>query len=145
MNKKELDKFEKNIEKSVNSEMPNKKNNYDISKNTTKDQMSKIPWLISFFLIVVISIVACSKFLNSNPQTIFTVAIDKLFSSMADNIDDNAYTISKGKINIKYDIKGSKEIYQEISKNDFDIDYVYDSSNNKSFYKIILNMKIQIL
>lgn len=147
MNKKDLDNFEKKIEESINKEdtlLDSEANiadvgNYDLSSNTTKERISKLPWLVAFFLIVIISITTCAMFLNSNPQTIFTMAIDNFFSSITDNISENAYNISKGNIKINYRLNSNDEksnLYNEISKNTFDIDYRMDSSNEKSYFKI---------
>lgn len=147
MNKKDLDNFEKKIEESINKEdtlLDSEANlvdnsNYDLSSNTTKEKISKLPWLVAFFLIVIISITTCAMFLNSNPQTIFTMAIDNFFTSITDNISENAYNISKGKIKLNYKMSSNDEknnLYNELSKNTFDIDYRIDSSNEKSFFKI---------
>ena len=70
----------------------------DLIKNSPKAKMSKLLWLISIFLILIIALYLVFIFLNSNPQTIFTNTIDKFFSSITDNISDNNYDISKGKI-----------------------------------------------
>ena len=150
MNKKDLDSFEKRIEASINKEdtlldsevVEVDTSNYNLSSNTTKEKISKLPWLISFFLIVIISITTCAMFLNNNPQTIFTMAIDKFFSSITDNISENAYDISKGIIKLNFDLSSNDENsnkYRELSKNNFDINYKIDSLNNRSFYKINAN------
>lgn len=147
MNKKDLDNFEKKIENSINNEdtfldseaVEVDVSNYDLSSNSVKEKMSKLPWLVAFFLIVIISITTCAMFLNSNPQTIFTMAIDKFFSSIADNIGENAYDISKGNIKLDFNISSNDEnadLYSEISKNNFDIDYRIDNSNDRSYFKI---------
>lgn len=146
MNKKDLDSFEKKIEDSINkdtlldSEVEEVDvSDYDLSTNSTKDKISKLPWLVAFFLIVIISITACAMFLNSNPQTIFTMAIDKFFSSITENISENAYNISKGNIKINFDVNSNDEnssLYNELSKNSFDINYKLDSSNERSYFKI---------
>ena len=146
MNKKDLDSFEKKIEDSINkdtlldSEVEEVDvSDYDLSTNSTKDKISKLPWLVAFFLIVIISITACAMFLNSNPQTIFTMAIDKFFSSITENISENAYNISKGNIKINFDVNSNDEnssLYSELSKNSFDINYKLDSSNERSYFKI---------
>lgn len=152
MNKKELDSFEKKIEDNINKEdtlldseaIEIDTSNYDLSSNTTKERISKLPWLISFFLIVIISITTCAMFLNNNPQTIFTMAIDNFFSSITDNIGDNAYDISKGNIKLKFDLSSNDEnnnLYRELSNNDFDINYKIDSANNRSYFKINTNYK----
>lgn len=147
MNKVDLDNFEKKIEESINSEDTlldseatlADTSNYDLSSNSTKERISKLPWLVAFFLIVIISITTCAMFLNSNPQTIFTMAIDKFFSSITENISENAYDISKGNIKIDFDLNSNdenSELLKELSKNSFDINYRIDNSNNKSYFKI---------
>ena len=150
MNKKDLDNFEKKIENSINNEdtlldseaVEVDVSDYDLSSNSVKEKMSKLPWLVAFFLIVIISIITCAMFLNSNPQTIFTMAIDKFFSSITDNISDNAYDISKGNIKFDFNISSNDEnsdLFNDLSKNNFDIDYRIDNSNDKSYFKIINN------
>ena len=150
MDKKELDNFEKKIEDSINNEdtlldseaAMEDASNYDLSSNSAKEKISKLPWLIAFFLIVIISITTCAMFLNSNPQTIFTMAIDKFFSSITDNISENAYDISKGNIKLDFNINSNDEnsdLYRELSKNSFDINYRIDNSNDRSYFKINTN------
>ena len=150
MDKKNLGIFEKKIEDSINNEDTlldsdvslEDASNYDLSSNTAKEKMSKLPWLIAFFLIVIISITTCAMFLNSNPQTIFTMAIDKFFSSITDNISENAYDISKGNIKLDFNINSNDEnsdLYRELSKNNFDINYKIDNSNDRSYFKINTN------
>lgn len=151
MNKKDLDSFEKKIEDSINKDtlldsevVEVDVSDYDLSTNSTKDKISKLPWLVAFFLIVIISITACAMFLNSNPQTIFTMAIDKFFSSITENISENAYNISKGNIKINFDVNSNDEnssLYNELSKNSFDINYKLDSSNERSYFKINMDYK----
>ena len=148
MDKKDLDVFEEKIEDSVNERIVDSlldsdalfdtSSDYDLSSNTAKEKISKLPWLVAFFLIVIISITLCAMFLNSNPQTIFTMAIDKFFSSISNSINDNAYDISKGKINIDFDVSGNKDsdFYKELSKNDFYIDYVLYNSGGQAFFKV---------
>lgn len=147
MNKKDLDNFEKKIENSINNEdtlldseaVEVDVSDYDLSSNSVKEKMSKLPWLVAFFLIVIISITTCAMFLNSNPQTIFTMAIDKFFSSIADNIGENAYDISKGNIKLDFNISSNDEnadLFNDLSKNNFDIDYRIDNSNDRSYFKI---------
>ncbi len=111
----------------------------DIVKNSTKAKISKLPWLISIFLILIISIVLVYMFLNENPGTIFTNSIDRFFSAITDNISDNNYEISKGKaqFNVSIDSKENSEFFSELSKVNFDIDYTLDSAND--LLKIKLN------
>ena len=110
-----------------------KKYNYDeIVKNSPKAIMSKLPWLFTLFLIIIVAVLIGASFLNSNPQTYFTNTIDKFFSSITDNISDNNYDISKGKIKASFDISSleNKELFDEISKLEFDMDYMLDSSSD---------------
>lgn len=147
MNEKDLDDFEKKIENSINNEDSlldsevaiEDVSNYDLSSNSTKEKMSKLPWLIAFFLIVIISITTCAMFLNNNPQTIFTMAIDNFFSSITNNISENAYNISKGNFKLDFNINSNDEnsdLYKELSKNRFDVDYKIDNSNGRAFFKV---------
>ena len=146
MNKKDLDNFEKKIEDSINKDTLldseaalDDASNYDLSINSTKEKISKLPWLVAFFLIVIISITACAMFLNSNPQTMFTMAIDNFFSSITDNMNENAYSVSKGNAKINFEVGSNDEnsvIFNELSKNSFDINYRIDNSNDRSYFKI---------
>ena len=68
----------------------------DIVKNSAKDKMSKLPWLISIFLILIIAIMFCLTFFSSNPKTLFTQTVDGLFTYLEDNVNDNVYDIMDG-------------------------------------------------
>ena len=108
----------------------------DIVKNSAKAKMSKLPWLISIFLILVIAIMFCLTFFSSNPKTLFTQTVDGLFDYLEENINDNVYDIMDGNINLNYTIKTSGEdsdIYSELSKVDFDADYVKDNAGGQSY------------
>ena len=108
----------------------------DIVHNSAKAKMSKLPWLISIFLILVIAIMFCLTFFSSNPKTLFTQTVDGLFDYLEENINDNVYDIMDGNINLNYTIKTSGEdsdIYSELSKVDFDVDYVKDNAGGQSY------------
>ena len=152
MNKKNLEKFAREVEDSTNETLNDSllDEDYnsvdidynDIASNSTKERMGKVPWLVAIFLVFILSITLVYMFLNNNPQTIFTMAIDKFFESASSKITDNAYSISKGKVDIKLDLNNDgdyKELFSEISKNDYSFDYVIDNSNNLSFIKFLLN------
>ena len=63
---------------------------YDgIVKNSMQARMSKLPWLIAIFLILMISITFGLMFLGRNPKTLFTQTIDGMFSYLESNINDN--------------------------------------------------------
>lgn len=114
----------------------------DIASNSVKERMGKIPWLTAIFLIFILSITMVYMFLNSNPQTIFTMAIDKFFDSVSGSITDNAYNISKGKVNVNLDLSNDgeyKDLFSDISMNDYSFDYVIDNSNNLSYIKFFLD------
>ncbi len=151
MDKKNLDGFVNNVENKVNYALEDtlldsevkvdeiRNFNYDdIVKNNVKAKMSKLPWLTAIFLILIIAIIVGAMFLKRNPQTIFTMAIDKFFTSMTDNISDTNYDISKGNIKARFNVSGEEhtEFLDEISKLNFDIDYVIDSANDLSRFKI---------
>ena len=102
----------------------------DIVKNSAQDKMSKIPWLTAIFLILIIAVVFITMFLRSNPQTIFTMAIDDYISSISDNIRDVNYDISKG--NIKVNINNENG-----SKINLNAKYVIDNTNNLSYVKLL--------
>ncbi len=145
MNKKKIDDFADKVSSKTNyiledtlldKEAKNEDNkifNYeDLVKNSPKAKMSKFLWIISIILILAISLYLVYTFLNGNPQSIFTNTIDKFFSSITENISDNNYDISKGKMNVSFDIDSSekKELLDEISKMSLSFDYNMDSANN---------------
>ena len=108
----------------------------DIVHNSAKAKMSKLPWLISIFLILVIAIMFCLSFFSSNPKTLFTQTVDGLFDYLEENINDNVYDIMDGNINLDYTIKASGEnsdIFNELSKVDFDADYIKDNAGGQSY------------
>ena len=108
----------------------------DIVHNSAKAKMSKLPWLISIFLILVIAIMFCLTFFSSNPKTLFTQTVDGLFDYLEENINDNVYDIMDGNINLDYTIKASGEnsdIFNELSKVDFDADYIKDNAGGQSY------------
>ena len=108
----------------------------DIVKNSTKAKMSKLPWLIAIFLILVIAIILCLMFFSNNPKTLFTQTVDGLFDYVEGNINDNVYDIMDGNISLDYTIKSNDEnaqLYEELSKVDFDADYVKDNAGGQSY------------
>ena len=119
------------------------KKNYkyeDIVKNNTKTRMSKLAWFTSVFLILIIALTVVAMFFERNPQTIFTMTIDKFFESITKNISDNNYEISKGKVQAKFNITSNdenKELYNNLSKLNFNIDYSLDNANNLSYVKLL--------
>lgn len=106
----------------------------DIIQNTTKEKISKVPWIAAIFIIVIISITFGYMFLNSNPQTIFTMTIDNLFNNLSKNISDDSYDISKGNFKINLDLKGN-ELLEDVSNLSIDADYAIDRTNNLSKVK----------
>lgn len=112
----------------------------DIVKNSMQARMSKLPWLIAIFLILMISITFGLMFLGRNPKTLFTQTIDGMFSYLEDNINDNVYDITDGNIYFDYDVVTNLET--DVLKNEFshvkwNADYVKDNSKG-AFY---LNLK----
>ena len=108
----------------------------DIVKNSAKDKMSKLPWLISIFLILIIAIMFCLTFFSSNPKTLFTQTVDGLFTYLEDNVNDNVYDIMDGNITLDYTIKSNdenSELYNELSKVSFNVDYVKDNAGNRTY------------
>ncbi len=151
MDKKDLEDFVNNVENKTNYALEDtlldsevkiddvRSFNYDdIVKNSNKARMSKLPWLVTIFLILIIAIIVGTMFLKRNPQTVFTMAVDKIFTYVIDNISDTNYDISKGNIKANFNMSGeeNKELFDEISKLNFDIDYVVDSANDLSHFKI---------
>ena len=107
----------------------------DIVKNSAKAKISKLPWIIAIFLILIIAIVFCLNFFSNNPKTIFTQTVDGFFDYLESNINENVYDITDGNITFDLDVKSlkNKDIYNELSKISFNTDYVKDNSSNMSF------------
>ncbi len=108
----------------------------DIVKNSTKAKMSKLPWLIAIFLILVIAIILCLMFFSNNPKTLFTQTIDGLFDYLESNVNENVYDITDGNISLDYTIKSNDEnadLYDELSRVSYSADYVKDNAGGMSF------------
>lgn len=143
--KNKLEDFVKKIEDRTNSALDDslmdedaKDENFnikytDIVQNSKKAKMSKVPWLTAIFLILICAIFIGIRFFGNNPQTIFTQTVDGLFNYLSDNLNDNVYDITDGNIDLSYNINGSDEIYNELSKVNWDIDYVRDNANNMTY------------
>ena len=111
----------------------------DIVKNSAKAKMSKLPWLIAIFLILIIAIMFCLTFFSSNPKTLFTQTVDGLFNYLESNVNDNVYNIMDGNISLDYTIKSNDEnaeLYDELSKVNFDADYVKDNAGGQSYINL---------
>lgn len=135
MNRKNIDEFVKKVEDNSNeiledtlldkeASMEDTRGfSYDdIVKISTKDKMSKLPWLIAIFLILSISLIVGYMFFRYNPQTIFTNTVDNLFSSITSNNLDNSYDIAKGSIKLK------------LNDETLNVDYALDNANGLSKY-----------
>lgn len=107
----------------------------DIVQNTTKEKISKVPWIVAILLIIVISIIFGYMFLNSNPQTIFTMTVDNFFESITEKINGESYDISKGNIKAKFNLNTDNELINEIGKISLDADFSIDRANNLSKIK----------
>ena len=108
----------------------------DIVKNSAKARISKLPWLIAIFLILVIAIILCLMFFSNNPKTLFTQTIDGLFNYLESNVNENVYGITDGNVSLDYTIKSNDEnaeSYDELSKVSFSADYVKDNAGGMSF------------
>lgn len=106
----------------------------DIIQNTTKEKISKVPWIAAIFIIVTISITFGYMFLNSNPQTIFTMTVDNFFTAISNNFSDESYDISKGNIKAKFNLSGS-EILDDLGEIVIDANYSTDRTNGLSKVK----------
>lgn len=108
----------------------------DIVKNSAKARISKLPWLIAIFLILVIAIILCLMFFSNNPKTLFTQTVDGLFDYLESNVNENVYDITDGNISLNYTIKSNDEnaeLYDELSKISYSADYVKDNAGGMSF------------
>lgn len=108
----------------------------DIVKNSAKAKISKIPWLIAIFLILIIAIILGFMFFSNNPKTLFTQTVDGLFTYLEDNINDNVYDITDGNISLDMNFKSSDEkfeVYNNLSKVSFSADYVKNNASAKNY------------
>ena len=108
----------------------------DIVKNSTKAKLSKIPWLIAIFLIIIISLMIGTMFFKNNPKTLFTQTIDGMFSYLENNFNDSAYDITDGNISLNYNLitdKENNQLNEDLNHIKWNIDYVLDSASNKAY------------
>lgn len=146
--KNKIEEFVKTVEDKTNEALEDslmdedaKTENYDIDytdivKNSVKARMSKLPWLIAIFLILVITIILCMMFFSNNPKTLFTQTVDGLFDYLESNVNENVYDITDGNFSLAYTIKSNdenKDLYEELSKINFSADYVRNNSSGMSF------------
>ncbi len=146
--KNKIEEFVKRVEDKTNEALEDslmdedaKTENYnidytDIVKNSVKARMSKLPWLIAIFLILVITIILCMMFFSNNPKTLFTQTVDGLFDYLESNVNENVYDITDGNFSLAYTIKSNdenKDLYEELSKINFSADYVRNNSSGMSF------------
>ena len=146
--KNKIEEFVKRVEDKTNEALEDslmdedaKAENYDIDytdivKNSVKARMSKLPWLIAIFLILVITIILCMMFFSNNPKTLFTQTVDGLFDYLESNVNENVYDITDGNFSLAYTIKSNdenKDLYEELSKINFSADYVRNNSSGMSF------------
>lgn len=146
--KNKIEEFVKRVEDKTNEALEDslmdedaKTENYDIDytdivKNSVKARMSKLPWLIAIFLILVITIILCMMFFSNNPKTLFTQTVDGLFDYLESNVNENVYDITDGNFSLAYTIKSNdenKDLYEELSKINFSADYVRNNSSGMSF------------
>ncbi|MBR3898605.1 MAG: hypothetical protein IKJ43_04945 [Bacilli bacterium] len=146
MDKKKLDDFVKKVEDNTNDALEDtlldREANLedtrgftydDIVKISTKEKISKLPWLISIFLILTISLAFGYMFFKGNPQTIFINTVDKFFGFLSDNFGDETYDISKGKLNLDLDISTPDVNIGSINAS---ADYTIDNANGLSKLKV---------
>ena len=146
--KNKIEDFVKRVEDKTNEALEDslmdedaKTENYDIDytdivKNSVKARMSKLPWLIAIFLILVITIILCMMFFSNNPKTLFTQTVDGLFDYLESNVNENVYDITDGNFSLAYTIKSNdenKDLYEELSKINFSADYIRNNSSGMSF------------
>ena len=146
--KNKIEEFVKRVEDKTNEALEDslmdedaKTENYDIDytdivKNSVKARMSKLPWLIAIFLILVITIILCMMFFSNNPKTLFTQTVDGLFDYLESNVNENVYDITDGNFSLAYTIKSNdenKDLYEELSKINFSADYIRNNSSGMSF------------
>lgn len=108
----------------------------DIVKNSAKAKISKLPWLIAIFLILIIAIILGFMFFSNNPKTLFTQTVDGLFAYLEDNVNDNVYDITDGNISLDISAKSNdenSEFYNNLSKVSFSADYIKNNSSAKNY------------
>ena len=111
----------------------------DIVKNSTKARMSKLPWLISIFLILIIAIILCLMFFRNNPKTLFTQTVDGMFSYLENNIDENVYDVIDGNVSFDYNIKSDDSVLNALNGISWNIDYVKDNSSSQVYADVKAN------
>lgn len=147
-NKNKIKEFVQKVEEKTNNALDDslmdedaKAENFDVNytdivKNSAKARISKLPWLISIFLILIIAIMLCFMFFKSNPKTLFTQSIDGMFSYLMDNIDENVYDVIDGNVSLDYDIKSEDEVLNNLGGISWNIDYVKDNSSSQVYANI---------
>lgn len=150
-NKNKLKEFVKRVESNTNDALEDslmdedaKSENFnvdytDIVKNSAKAKISKLPWLISIFLILIIAITLGFMFFKNNPKTLFTQTVDGLFSYLEDNIDENVYDVIDGNISLNYSFNGEDNLFSSLDGISLDIDYVKDNSSSQVYADVLVN------
>ena len=150
-NKNKLKEFVKRVENNTNDALEDslmdedaKSENFnvdytDIVKNSAKAKISKLPWLISIFLILIIAITLGFMFFKNNPKTLFTQTVDGLFSYLEDNIDENVYDVIDGNISLNYSFNGEDNLFSSLDGISLDIDYVKDNSSSQVYADVLVN------
>lgn len=143
-----LKEFVQNVESRTNDILEDslmdedaKEENFNVNytetvKNSTKAKMSKLPWLIAIFLILIIAITLGFMFFKNNPKTLFTQTVDGLFTYLEDNVNENVYDVTDGNISLDYNIKSNDEnanLYEKLSKVKFSADYVRDNAGERTY------------
>lgn len=111
----------------------------DIVKNSPEAIMSKVPWIVSIVLIILVTVSFCALFFQRNPRTIFMQAVDGFFENLDKPFNNNAYDLTQGKLSLEYKYQNNlsdNKLGDELSKIKWTASYQIDRSNNMAFAKI---------
>ena len=118
----------------------------DIVKNNAKARMSKLPWLISIFLILIIAIMLGFMFFRNNPKTLFTSTIDGMFNYLKSSINDNVYDVMDGNISLDYFVNTKEDLLsKDLNGMNLSADYVKDNLNSQIYMDVNLGKDIPMI
>ena len=118
----------------------------DIVKNNAKARMSKLPWLISIFLILIIAIMLGFMFFRNNPKTLFTSTIDGMFNYLKSSINDNVYDVMDGNISLEYFVNTKEDLLsKDLNGMNLSADYVKDNLNSQIYMDVNLGKDIPMI
>lgn len=117
----------------------------DIVTNSARARMSKLPWLISIFLILIIAIILGFMFFRNNPKTLFTSTVDGLFDYLESSINDNVYDVMDGNLSLDYSVNTKENLLsKDLDGMSLSADYVKDNLNSQIYMDVNINLEEDI-